>query len=150
MAVTLLTGCFLRKRERLRVMRGLPISSGLTISKGFDRRSRQAGVRSLLLGFVFSLLSILCINTGLSSRNGTTRACCQYEVELKSLLRLRHFIMKPITQENDRLGFVGIGYMGMPIARRLLEAGFKLTAHDQDRNKASELVRYGGTVAESV
>jgi 3-hydroxyisobutyrate dehydrogenase-like beta-hydroxyacid dehydrogenase len=58
--------------------------------------------------------------------------------------------MKPITQENDRLGFVGIGYMGMPIARRLLEAGFKLTAHDQDRNKASELVRYGGTVAESV
>ena len=58
--------------------------------------------------------------------------------------------MKPITQENDRLGFVGIGYMGMPIARRLLEAGFKLTAYDQDRNKVSELLRYGGTVAESV
>ena len=26
--------------------------------------------------------------------------------------------MKPITQEDDRLGFVGIGYMGRPIARR--------------------------------
>jgi 3-hydroxyisobutyrate dehydrogenase-like beta-hydroxyacid dehydrogenase len=36
--------------------------------------------------------------------------------------------MKPITQENDRLGFIGIGYMGRPIARRLLESGFKLTA----------------------
>src|SRR5271168_2875637 len=58
--------------------------------------------------------------------------------------------MKPITQENDRLGFVGIGYMGRPIARRLLEAGFKLTAYDRDPNKADELVRYGGTVAESV
>jgi 3-hydroxyisobutyrate dehydrogenase-like beta-hydroxyacid dehydrogenase len=58
--------------------------------------------------------------------------------------------MKPITQENDRLGFVGIGYMGQPIARRLLESGFKLTAYDRDKNKAVELVRYGGTVAQSL
>src|SRR5271155_1513361 len=57
--------------------------------------------------------------------------------------------MKPITQENDRLGFIGIGYMGRPIARRLLEAGFKLTAYDRDPNKADELARYGGTVAQS-
>jgi len=28
-----------------------------------------------------------------------------------------------ITQENDRVGFVGIGYMGRPIARRLLNPG---------------------------
>ncbi|MGB7283764.1 MAG: NAD(P)-dependent oxidoreductase [Candidatus Acidiferrum sp.] len=58
--------------------------------------------------------------------------------------------MKPITQENDRLGFVGIGYMGRPIARRLLEAGFKLTAYDRDREKAVELIRYGATVAQNV
>jgi 3-hydroxyisobutyrate dehydrogenase-like beta-hydroxyacid dehydrogenase len=58
--------------------------------------------------------------------------------------------MKLITQENDRLGFVGIGYMGRPIARRLLESGFKLTAYDRDPNKAGELVRYGGTVAQSL
>src|SRR5260370_29119756 len=57
--------------------------------------------------------------------------------------------MKPITQENDRLGFVGIGYMGRPIARRLLESGFKLTAYDRDPSKAEELIRYGGTVAQS-
>lgn len=36
--------------------------------------------------------------------------------------------MRSITQENDRLGFVGIGYMGRPMARRLLEAGF--ISHD--------------------
>src|SRR3989440_5377968 len=58
--------------------------------------------------------------------------------------------MKPITQENDRLGFVGIGYMGRPIARRLLESGFKLTAYDQDQSKSEELMQYGGTVAQSV
>jgi 3-hydroxyisobutyrate dehydrogenase len=58
--------------------------------------------------------------------------------------------MKPITQENDRLGFVGIGYMGLPIARRLLESGFKLTAYDRDRSKAEQLISYGGKVAQSV
>jgi 3-hydroxyisobutyrate dehydrogenase-like beta-hydroxyacid dehydrogenase len=58
--------------------------------------------------------------------------------------------MKPITQENERLGFVGIGYMGRPIARRLLESGFRLTAYDRDHNKAAELIRYGGTVAQSI
>src|SRR5277367_3152464 len=58
--------------------------------------------------------------------------------------------MKPITQENARLGFIGIGYMGKPIARRLLESGFKLTAYDRDYSKAEELIRYGGTVAHSV
>jgi 3-hydroxyisobutyrate dehydrogenase-like beta-hydroxyacid dehydrogenase len=58
--------------------------------------------------------------------------------------------MKLITQPYSRLGFVGIGYMGRPIARRLLESGFRLTAYDVDSSKAEELVRYGGTVARSV
>jgi 3-hydroxyisobutyrate dehydrogenase-like beta-hydroxyacid dehydrogenase len=50
----------------------------------------------------------------------------------------------------DRLGFIGIGYMGRPIARRLLESGFKLIAYDRDHNKAEELTRYGGAVAKSI
>jgi len=58
--------------------------------------------------------------------------------------------MKPITPENNKLGFVGIGYMGRPIARRLLESGFKLTAYDRDHSKTEELIRYGGAVAQSV
>jgi 3-hydroxyisobutyrate dehydrogenase-like beta-hydroxyacid dehydrogenase len=58
--------------------------------------------------------------------------------------------MKPITQENDRLGFIGIGYMGRPIARRLLESGFKLIAYDRNRGKAQELIQYGGNVAQSI
>jgi 3-hydroxyisobutyrate dehydrogenase len=58
--------------------------------------------------------------------------------------------MKPITQESTRLGFVGVGYMGQPIARRLLESGFKLTAYDRDHDRAEELIRYGGAVAQSL
>ncbi len=58
--------------------------------------------------------------------------------------------MNPITSEKNKLGFVGVGYMGRPIAQRLLESGFKLTAYDRNLSKAEELIRYGGTVAKSV
>jgi 3-hydroxyisobutyrate dehydrogenase-like beta-hydroxyacid dehydrogenase len=59
-------------------------------------------------------------------------------------------MLKPITQEKSRLGFVGIGYMGRPIARRLLESGFKLTAYDRDHDKAEGLMRYGGIAAQNI
>jgi 3-hydroxyisobutyrate dehydrogenase-like beta-hydroxyacid dehydrogenase len=36
--------------------------------------------------------------------------------------------MDLITSEKNKLGFVGVGYMGRRIAQRLLESGFKLTA----------------------
>jgi 3-hydroxyisobutyrate dehydrogenase-like beta-hydroxyacid dehydrogenase len=58
--------------------------------------------------------------------------------------------MEPMTAQKSKLGFVGIGYMGRPIARRLLESGFKVTAYDRDRSKAKELVRYGASVAQSI
>jgi 3-hydroxyisobutyrate dehydrogenase-like beta-hydroxyacid dehydrogenase len=58
--------------------------------------------------------------------------------------------MEPMTARKSKLGFVGIGYMGRPIARRLLESGCKVTAYDRDRSKAQELVRYGASVAQSV
>jgi 2-hydroxy-3-oxopropionate reductase len=58
--------------------------------------------------------------------------------------------MNPITSEKNKLGFVGVGYMGRPIVQRSLKSGFKVAAYDRDRSKAEELIRYGGTVAESV
>ena len=58
--------------------------------------------------------------------------------------------MDPITPGKDKLGFIGIGYMGRPIAQRLLQSGFQLTAYDRDRSKAQELVQYGGAIAESI
>lgn len=58
--------------------------------------------------------------------------------------------MNTITRESSKLGFIGIGYMGRPIAQRLLESGFTLVAYDRHRSKAEELIPYGGTVAASV
>jgi 3-hydroxyisobutyrate dehydrogenase len=58
--------------------------------------------------------------------------------------------MNAITRERSKLGFVGVGYMGLPIARRLLEAGFTLSAYDRNRSKAEQLIPYGGAVAKSV
>jgi 3-hydroxyisobutyrate dehydrogenase len=58
--------------------------------------------------------------------------------------------MKAVTPENSTLGFVGVGYMGRPIARRLLESGFKLLAYDLEQSKADQLLPFGGRIAESV
>jgi 3-hydroxyisobutyrate dehydrogenase len=91
------------------------------------------------------------MDTQLSSPNGKTRAFyhCGSWIEITTQPKGDSF-MKSITQESDKLGFVGIGYMGRPVARRLLESGFKLTAYDRNHSKAEELIQYGGTAAQSV
>jgi 3-hydroxyisobutyrate dehydrogenase-like beta-hydroxyacid dehydrogenase len=58
--------------------------------------------------------------------------------------------MTPITPDHPKLGFIGIGSMGRPIARRLLESGYNLTAYNRDRSKAKALVGYGAVVANSI
>ena len=58
--------------------------------------------------------------------------------------------MKPITQQKDTLGFVGVGYMGRPIARRLLASGFRVIACDRNPSKAEELIQNGAKVAQSI
>ena len=57
--------------------------------------------------------------------------------------------MNPITSEK-RSWISRSRLHGRPIVQRLLESGFKVAAYDRDHSKAEELVRYGGTVAESV
>jgi 3-hydroxyisobutyrate dehydrogenase-like beta-hydroxyacid dehydrogenase len=58
--------------------------------------------------------------------------------------------MKPISPKDTKLGFIGIGYMGRPIAQRLLRAGFSLTAYDRNRSKAEALAQYGGVTAKNI
>jgi 3-hydroxyisobutyrate dehydrogenase-like beta-hydroxyacid dehydrogenase len=62
----------------------------------------------------------------------------------------RRFIVNPITPETNKLGFIGVGYMGRPIAKRLLKSGFKVAVYDRNRGKAEELIQYGGTVAQTI
>ena len=49
-----------------------------------------------------------------------------------------------------KLGFIGIGSMGRPIARRLLQAGYKVSVYNRDRTKAEALVGDSAVVANSI
>jgi 3-hydroxyisobutyrate dehydrogenase-like beta-hydroxyacid dehydrogenase len=48
-----------------------------------------------------------------------------------------------------RVGFIGIGAMGTPMATNILKAGFTLTVHDRNPNKAAALSALGARVASS-
>lgn len=49
----------------------------------------------------------------------------------------------------DKVGFVGLGNMGGPMARNLLKAGVKLVVHDLDPRKVQSLAEAGAEVAPS-
>jgi 3-hydroxyisobutyrate dehydrogenase len=51
---------------------------------------------------------------------------------------------------NTRLGFIGLGHLGSPIARRLLTAGFPVTVFNRDHNKTRELAVMGAQVAQDL
>src|SRR6266404_3188687 len=119
------------------------VSNRLTVSKGLTEDPCHRTVAPSLCVAYFPCYQHLA-RIALSPRNGTTCALGQCGSESSSA---RGRFMKPITPEKSKLGFIGIGYMGRPIARRLLASAFKLTAYDRDRGKAQELVRYGGRVA---
>src|SRR5277367_86502 len=48
---------------------------------------------------------------------------------------------------NSRLGFIGLGHLGSPIARRLA-AKFPMTVYDRDRAKAEGFRAMGAAVAD--
>jgi 3-hydroxyisobutyrate dehydrogenase len=51
-----------------------------------------------------------------------------------------------ITQ-NHRLGFIGLGHLGSPMARRMLSAGFPMVVYDLDSNKTKTFSALGAEVA---
>lgn len=49
-----------------------------------------------------------------------------------------------------RLGFIGIGLMGDPMTRRLLEAGFDVTVYNRSRDKTAGVETAGASVAATI
>ena len=43
-----------------------------------------------------------------------------------------------------QIGFVGLGIMGKPMAKNLIDAGYSLTVFDINQVAVDELVAYGG------
>jgi 3-hydroxyisobutyrate dehydrogenase-like beta-hydroxyacid dehydrogenase len=58
--------------------------------------------------------------------------------------------MNSIAGNQSKLGFIGIGAMGLRMAGRLLKRGFRVTVFDRHAEKASALINSGGTVARSI
>jgi 3-hydroxyisobutyrate dehydrogenase-like beta-hydroxyacid dehydrogenase len=48
-----------------------------------------------------------------------------------------------------KVGFIGLGRMGLPMSRRLLKAGFDLTVHNRSQGKVQEIAREGAHPAGS-
>ncbi len=48
-----------------------------------------------------------------------------------------------------KVGYIGLGLMGKPIARNILKAGFPLVVHNRSREKVQELVQEGAREASS-
>jgi L-serine 3-dehydrogenase (NAD+) len=48
---------------------------------------------------------------------------------------------------NTRLGFIGLGYLGSRIARRLIGAGFPVVVYDRDQTKAAEFSALAAGIA---
>lgn len=48
---------------------------------------------------------------------------------------------------NTRLGFIGLGYLGSRIARRLIAAGFPVVVYDRDHTKAEEFSALAAGIA---
>ena len=49
----------------------------------------------------------------------------------------------------ERVGFIGLGIMGKPMARNLMEAGYELMVHNRSRETVEELSREGARAAGS-
>ncbi|CAG4897663.1 NAD(P)-dependent oxidoreductase [Paraburkholderia gardini] len=52
--------------------------------------------------------------------------------------------------ESQKIGFIGVGVMGRPMARRLIEAGHALVVFDRDEAALAELSALGARAAKSV
>ena len=49
-----------------------------------------------------------------------------------------------------KIGFIGIGLMGLPMAKNLLKAGYELKAFNRTESKAEPLKEFGAEIASSI
>ncbi len=49
-----------------------------------------------------------------------------------------------------KIGFIGIGLMGLPMAKNILKSGYNLKAYNRSKHKAEALKEFGGEVVNSI
>src|SRR5579872_2488960 len=63
----------------------------------------------------------------------------------KIIIRARHLM----SMENKRIGWIGLGNMGLPMANNLIKAGFPVTVYNRTASKAGPLQAAGAGLAAS-
>jgi len=51
---------------------------------------------------------------------------------------------------SKKIGFIGIGLMGLPMAKNILKSGFDLKAFNRSQNKAEPLKEFGAEISTSI
>jgi 3-hydroxyisobutyrate dehydrogenase-like beta-hydroxyacid dehydrogenase len=54
-----------------------------------------------------------------------------------------------MSQSTNSIGFIGLGSMGLPMARNLINAGFQLKVFNRTKSKADELIALGAEVVDN-
>ena len=49
--------------------------------------------------------------------------------------------------KNEKIGFIGLGIMGEPMAKNLIKAGFDLIVYNRTKSKTASLKQLGAIVA---
>ncbi len=49
-----------------------------------------------------------------------------------------------------KIGFIGIGLMGLPMSKNILKSGYKLCAYNRTIKKAENLKKYGATISKNI
>ena len=65
------------------------------------------------------------------------------------MILFKQSILIRSTEKGPRVGFIGIGEMGRPLASNLLQAGFHLTAYDLKREALIQIEKDGASIASS-
>ena len=48
------------------------------------------------------------------------------------------------------IGFIGIGFMGLPMAKNILKSGYKLKAYNRTPNKTESLKEFGAEICKTI
>ena len=51
---------------------------------------------------------------------------------------------------SKKIGFIGIGLMGLPMAKNILKAGYNLKAYNRSQNKAEPLKEHGAEISNTI
>ena len=49
-----------------------------------------------------------------------------------------------------KIGFIGTGLMGLPMAKNILKSGYNLRVYNRSKNKAEKLKGFGGEVIKTI